>query len=358
MIVRDEARVIARALRSVRSYVGAWCVVDTGSVDATPAIVVDELGELPGELHRRPWVNFGHNRTEALELARAHGSHAFLIDADEVLAARDGARLEENGPAYVRGRYVADLTVSWLRPALIPLDLPWRYEGATHEALICDRPFDRWSLLEDFEIHGYTDGARRPRKFAEDAAILRAHLVDQPEDARAWFYLGESLRNAGDLDGALVAYQRRGELGGWAEECAMAHYARGLIAEELKGRAEVDVERVRWHNRAARFWTESIRANPRRAEPFWRLARLWRLEGAFALALPYARAAAACRLYPDALFVEESVYRWRALDELAVILMHLDERLEAAELNRELLGREGLTAADRERITRNLELCD
>jgi glycosyltransferase involved in cell wall biosynthesis len=72
MIVKDEENVIERALRSVLRTVDTWCIVDTGSTDKTKEIiqkVADELGKV-GHLYDRKWVNFGHNRSEALTLAK------------------------------------------------------------------------------------------------------------------------------------------------------------------------------------------------------------------------------------------------------------------------------------------------
>ena len=61
---------IRRCIDSVGGLISHWVIVDTGSTDRTQAIVREQLKRLPGELHERPWRDFSHNRTEALELAR------------------------------------------------------------------------------------------------------------------------------------------------------------------------------------------------------------------------------------------------------------------------------------------------
>ena len=71
MIVKDESRVIERCLASVLPVIDSWVIVDTGSTDDTKEKIkkfFDNVG-IPGELHESKWVNFGTNRTEALELA-------------------------------------------------------------------------------------------------------------------------------------------------------------------------------------------------------------------------------------------------------------------------------------------------
>lgn len=85
MIVKNEAPVIARCLASVKPWVDHWVIVDTGSSDGTQDLVRQCMEGVPGSLHERPWVDFAHNRNEALELARPHGDYLLFIDADEQL---------------------------------------------------------------------------------------------------------------------------------------------------------------------------------------------------------------------------------------------------------------------------------
>ena len=69
MIVKNESKVIRRCIDSVRNYINYWVIVDTGSTDGTQDLIkeiMDEYG-IKGELHERPWVDFGYNRTESLE---------------------------------------------------------------------------------------------------------------------------------------------------------------------------------------------------------------------------------------------------------------------------------------------------
>ncbi|MFZ0042772.1 MAG: hypothetical protein WAK93_15790, partial [Solirubrobacteraceae bacterium] len=63
MIVKDEAQVIERCLASVKEHLAYWVICDTGSSDATPELIRRALDGVPGEVHERPWVDFGHNRS-------------------------------------------------------------------------------------------------------------------------------------------------------------------------------------------------------------------------------------------------------------------------------------------------------
>ena len=85
MIVKNEAPVIRRCLDSVRPLIDHWVIVDTGSTDGTQEIIRTHMAGLPGTLHERPWVDFAHNRSESLALARPHADYSLVIDADDFL---------------------------------------------------------------------------------------------------------------------------------------------------------------------------------------------------------------------------------------------------------------------------------
>src|ERR1700679_683387 len=127
MIVKNEASVIRRCIDSVRPIVDHWVIVDTGSTDGTQDIIRGHLRDLPGELHERPWRDFAHNRSEALELARGKSDHILIIDADDTLEIAPGTAL----PRLTADSYVIEIRDSSLvykRTQLVRSALPWRYE--------------------------------------------------------------------------------------------------------------------------------------------------------------------------------------------------------------------------------------
>ena len=85
MIVKNETHIIRECLDSMWQHIDYWVIVDTGSTDGTQDLILTFFAEkgIPGELIERPWVNFGHNRTEALALCDGKADYAWMIDADD-----------------------------------------------------------------------------------------------------------------------------------------------------------------------------------------------------------------------------------------------------------------------------------
>ena len=130
MIVRNEAAVIRRCLESVKPLIDHWVICDTGSTDDTRRIIQETLAGIPGELHDTPWVNFGHNRTIALQLARGKADYHLLIDADMTLDTPADFRAALTEDAYMV-RYTGP-TDYWVE-RLVSDRHEWEYVGAAHE---------------------------------------------------------------------------------------------------------------------------------------------------------------------------------------------------------------------------------
>jgi glycosyltransferase involved in cell wall biosynthesis len=144
MIVKDEAHVIERCLDSVRPFVSRWTIVHTGSRDGTQEKIHELLADVPGELHERPWVDFAHNRSEALALAAPHSDFLLIIDADDVLeAASDFVMPRLTDDAYWLS--IVEKNLRYDRVQLVRAPCNCRYEGVLHEYLTCDDEQSRGS---------------------------------------------------------------------------------------------------------------------------------------------------------------------------------------------------------------------
>jgi glycosyltransferase involved in cell wall biosynthesis len=344
MIVRNEAHVIERCLASVKPFVDAWVVCDTGSTDGTQDLVRRVMAGKPGLVVERPWVDFAHNRNEALTLAQERGEYVFFIDADEWLVAReplDPATL--TGDAYYLTCEYAGLQYG--RVALVRGALPWRWVGVLHEYLECDAPFVH-ATLSDPIIRIAHEGARSrdPDTYAKDAALLERALEREPTNSRYVFYLAQSYRDAGRLEQSRARYAERATMGGFEEEVFYARYQLGVIAERL-GEDPATVSRA---------YLEAYASRPTRAEPLVALARYHRLRGEYALAMLYARPAAALPKPADVLFVDAATYDWQALDEVSVSAYYAGPHDEGLAATRALLASARLPEAMRARVEDNL----
>lgn len=351
MIVRNEAANIEKCLRSAAPFCHDFVIVDTGSTDDTVAIAERALAGKPRALPSRKWVGFSHNRNEALDIARRRGSDYILtLDADEELVAPTGATL----PLLDADCYAIPLTMgdqTWLRRVLLKASVPWRYDGAIHETVVCEGASDA-VIVEGIGIRNRRVGetaADRVRKGKLYAAILRKIVRKNPRDARSWYYLAQALSAAQDIRGAMAAYRRRIALAdGFPEEVFHAHYQLACLLE-FAGHHVDDV--ITQYQRA-------YECRPTRAEPLWAIAVLLNDSGRPALAEMYARKACQLTRPNDALPVYDSVYSWRAADELAGALGRLGRHREAAAILERLVVHPQLPADERPRVAANIAMLE
>ena len=348
MIVKNEAHVIARCLESVKPYIDAWAISDTGSTDGTQELIRDLLADLPGELIERPWVDFAHNRNEALELAHQYGEYALVIDADDVFEPEPGftwGRLD--APGYMLEIVYAEHQ-SWWRVALMRLGLDWRWEGVIHEVPNSSALAEVMNTkLRGAHIRIIGGGARSQQsleqKYAHDIEVLRRALVDLPDQPRYTFYLAKALAESGLLHEAIDVYQRRVEIGGWFEE---VYYSKLQIAA-LKERTEASYGEV------LAAYIDAYNYRPQRAEAPCELARYLLIKERYVVAYTFACIACSIERPEDLLLVDTSVYDWRARDEVALASFFLCEYSACARLCEELLADPRLPQSERGRVQAN-----
>lgn len=222
MIVKNESHCIERCLRSVVPYINEAVIVDTGSTDDTVEIIRRCLEFTVPHLaiYHRSWVNFGYNRTEALQLLKEStvfsSTHALLIDADEEFKPSPSFKM----PTLKHDAYYAWHQVPsgiYMRPFLLWMGRDWTYKGVVHECIQEQHWYER---LEDCEVVDHFDSHRNksqtPRqKYLKDAELLAAEFrkVTNQDAARTAFYAAESYRWAKDYRNAVHWYVIRMDLG-------------------------------------------------------------------------------------------------------------------------------------------------
>ena len=345
MIVKNEAAVIRRCLDSVRPLIGYWVIVDTGSTDGTQDIIREHLRGLQGELHERPWRDFAHNRSEALQLARPHGDYSLVIDADDVLDIGEGFRL----PELSADSYMLDIffdNIRYQRIQLVRNALPWRYRGVLHEFLSCEEAQPPGHLPIVMRIN--PDGARRqdPARYRKDAAILEEAILTETDPvliARYEFYLAQSYRDCGENEKAVEAYLRRAGLGFWDEEVFYSFYKAGQLKETLG------------HNRedVLMLYRRASDAAPARAEALHAASRLCRNAARYQEGYEFAKRGLALAAPQDGLFVEPWIYDYGLLDEFAVNAYWAGKYEESHQACLRLLGEGKLPPEQASRVSAN-----
>jgi len=347
MIVKNEATNIERCLKSVKRLISGWVIVDTGSTDATQAVVRALLNNLPGQLYEQPWVNFEFNRNQALAFAKNHcgpDDYILFMDADDTIMPEyaglpgwdksvvDCYEIEEH-----------DQNLRFYRPFIVKASLPWAWCGVTHEFLTCAAPNKKEKLTGIYRQRGTKTTAQYAEKLFRDLGLLT-----NTDDPRTCFYRAQTLKDLGRLQEALELYDKRaGQTFGWEEERWYASYEAAMLKEKL-GKEPAEIIST---------YLQVFEKRPTRAEPLCQLARYCRDRGWHNQAYVFSHAGVVIP-FPDSemLFVDGPIYEWRMLDEFSIALYwtgHFDWCKQVCE---DLLGH--APACELDRIKKNIEFAE
>jgi tetratricopeptide (TPR) repeat protein len=306
LMIKNEERIIQRCLSHALPHVDAISILDTGSTDHTIERCQEFLSSCgkPFQISVEPFKNFGYNRTVSFQKAQQlcqelkwdpEKTYAMAVDADMNIVVSSTFKtfhLTSNGYTVIQ----ANGHIKYFNTRFMKCGYPWKCIGATHEYWSGD-PTSKIPY-EVFYIDDKNDGGCKSDKFERDVRLLTEEIIEDPKNARAHFYLGQSLKDLGRFKEAIVHFKRRIELGGWYEEVWYAHYQIAKCHEFLKDIGKMEL----WMNRAFTF-------HPRRSEPLYHMTRYFREVSQHHKAyhyylkgkdIPYPR--------DDVLFIEDAVY--------------------------------------------------
>jgi|694.fasta_scaffold00022_239 glycosyltransferase involved in cell wall biosynthesis len=363
MIVKNESQVIRRCIDSVKDYISYWVIVDTGSTDGTQDLIKEIMEEygIPGELHERPWVDFGHNRTESLNYSKDKADYRLIIDADDVLFIEN----PEVNPFLNISKDFYKIKIrlgslAYYRTQLVRGDQNWKYVGVLHEYL--SGPEDM-QLEEDFldgiEMHASVSGHNRDikgkDKYYNDALIFEKAILTTPKEdlpidleRRYVFYMAQSYRDAGMHQRSIEAYQRRIDLGGWNEEIYISKY---WIARQKQTMESPDQEIIDAYLKAWEY-------RPNRLEALYHLIKFLGSRKRYALAFALSSVGMKTGPCSDILFVEDDIWKWRMPDEYSVLAYYNGNAEEAHKtttilINSPVFGK--IPKNEQDRIHKNIE---
>lgn len=346
MIVKNEKEVITRCLSSMLPIIDYWVIVDTGSTDGTEQIITDFMKAkgVPGELHRRPWVDFSHNRNEALELAKGKGDYVFFIDADEYLVyATDFIRPKLDKDYYFVTTKCPGMDYG--RMLCINNHLDWKWEGVIHEMIYppASRSYETLTKLSNITT---TDGARSkdPQKLEKDAQTLETALKEDPNNSRYIFYLAQTYFSMRNFSQALQNYEKRLELKGWDQEIFWSKLRIAQIQELLEMPPDAIVK----------SYKAAYQCRPTRAEPLYHLAHYHRKKGEYALGYDVAKIGLTLPVSKDILFVEHWVNDFGLFLEFSICAYWVNRFEECQKVCVHLLKQHELPPDVRECVEKNL----
>ena len=321
MIVKNETKVLPRLIKSVYPYIDYYVIVDTGSTDGTPELIKAEMDKykIPGEIHHHEWVNFGHNRQDALERAvKANKADWLLfIDADEELGVSDPEFYKhfEPGMSYKIEKHHGSMR--YAVPHIINISHhKWEWKGVVHNYLEPLTGGQNTTLKNPWIIYHSGEGAKSQgvspeEKYLRDAKMLEAELEKNPNDSRSQFYLAQSYKDAGfpHLRKAYENYLKRSKMThGWMDENYVSLVEAGRISALIgKPFPETMTLLLAAHE-----------LRPERAEALYHLARICRLNNTPHQAYLFAKASVENDMPHEGLFIIHTIYQWKRWDELAV----------------------------------------
>ncbi|MDP1608971.1 MAG: glycosyltransferase [Chlamydiales bacterium] len=330
MIVRNEEKVLSRCLESIKHLIQEWVIVDTGSTDFTKELIIKQLGHVPGTLYERDWVDFGHNRNEALQLAKQRADYLMLIDADDYISFDPTFSM----PPLTKDIYILIQKdqvggVESRCPFLLKSSLPWRWEGVIHEGLVCSEARSAELLQGAVNIYG-ADGYRSQgsEKLLEYIEILTKEHSKYPEDTKTVFYLAESYRGSEQYPEAIVAYEKRIALGGFPEEIFWSFYCIAKMKDVLG----FDVQIV------LNDYIKAHSYRPSRMEPIYDLIILYRKNKLLQQAYQLSKLAHKTAVPSDVMFVSRWIYEWGILWQYALCCFDLQLKEEYLQCKRLILS--------------------
>jgi GR25 family glycosyltransferase involved in LPS biosynthesis/esterase/lipase len=227
MIVKDEAHIVCSTFDNLLKYLhfDYYVICDTGSTDGTQKIIKDYFknADISGEIHECKWMDFGHNRTEALQKAFDKTDYLLIFDADDKIRGdfKLPEKLTEDMYYLQFGNYKRGFV--YKRPLLINNRKKFKFEGVLHEYLVQCKGGTTKLIDGEYGVKSMRKGNRSkdPDKYKKDALLLEKAFIDEEKESlkhRYAFYCAQSYKDCGDTENAIKWYKKILTLNNWVQE--------------------------------------------------------------------------------------------------------------------------------------------
>jgi glycosyltransferase involved in cell wall biosynthesis len=349
MIVKNEEKVIKRALDSIVNYLDYWVICDTGSTDRTKEIITKYFEEknVKGELHDEKWVNFGHNRSKVVQMAQNKADFLVLMDADFIFVPKDKNfknNLSKNIDSYLI-KYEGNL--DYRQILLVNGKYKWKYIGVTHEYICSDEIEDiniNSKKFDGFTFNHKGDGGERKNKFTRDIQLLSDALKKEPKNGRYMFYLAQSYKDTNDNKNAIKWYEERIKIGGWDQEIYYSLYQIAVCKYRIE---------KKFTPKIIKSYLNAYNFRPSRLEALHDLVKGLRLEGRNREAFKVGINGIETKYPDDVLFVDKNIHLWRFNDELALVSYYSGRYSLAKYLTEEIFRYKYYPKDQEERLVKN-----
>lgn len=306
IMCKDEEHCILETLESTLPYASEYIICDTGSVDNTIKICNDffQKNNVKGQIFHHEWKNFGYNYTILYQLGYEHSKADYIwqIDADDIVCGK-----MEIGKLIADAYYLKfGQKFTYIRQQISSNKIKWKHVGVIHGYITRedDKLYYRDKIEGDYYIDSRRNGARhkninKNERFAKDAKILEQGLIDEPDNSRYMFYLGQCYHDSEQYEKSARAYEQRTKMGGWNQEVYYSHLRVGICYEKL-GKPEYQIV-----NKYLSAW----KTDKERAEGLYYIGRIYDKSEKWELSKKYFKMASKIR-YPgeDKLFNFKEIY--------------------------------------------------
>lgn len=254
MIVKNESHIVVEALKTIYTLLDYYIVVDTGSSDGTQDIIKKFFDEknIPGEIISHKWKNYGDARNVALQHTIGKADYGFWIDADDKLEIDDDFNVDEfKEELFINkydGLYVNYLNFyNFIRTSFFSTTEPWKWYGALHELLICDKKDFKVTVAKGLRIVQYSCGSSwsNPNKWIDYLDMILDFMKTTDKNHELYprwiFFLAQTYNEAGYPEKALEYYDQRSKMeNNMDDERYLSLFRIARIKESL-GRSQIEI---------------------------------------------------------------------------------------------------------------------